>query len=43
MPTDGTYADDYREFCGIWTVNERETFDVFLADNSRIDEEDWRP
>ena len=43
MLTDGTYADDYREFCGIWTVREREAFDAFQADNSRIDEGDWRP
>ena len=43
MTTDGKYADDYREFCGIWTAGERETFDAFQADNSRLDEGDWRP
>jgi len=42
MPTEGKYADDYREFCGIWSVGERESFDAFQADNSRLDEGDWR-
>lgn len=43
MPNGGTYADDYREFCGVWTVREREEFDAFQAENSRIDVGDWRP
>lgn len=43
MSITGTYADDYREFCGIWTNSEREAFDAYQAENSRIDEGDWRP
>jgi hypothetical protein len=43
MPVAGTYVDDYREFCGSWTVAEREAFDGFQADNSRIDTGDWQP
>ncbi len=42
MPNGGRYADDYREFCRLWTQGEREAFDAFQSDNERIDEGDWR-
>jgi hypothetical protein len=41
MPEKGRYADDYREFCGVWTVEERAAFERGQGDNSRIDDEDW--
>jgi hypothetical protein len=42
LPASGTYSDDYREFCGLWTAEELAEFKASQADNSRIDEEDWR-
>lgn len=38
----GEYADDYREFCHVWSQVEREVFDALQSDNARIDEGDWR-
>ncbi len=38
----GGYADDYREFCTVWSQEEREAFDVGQSDNERIDEGAWR-
>ncbi len=38
----GCHADDYREFCGMWTVEERAAFDSFQADNSQVDAGDWQ-
>lgn len=35
-------SDDYREFCGLWTVAEREAFDAFQSENERIDTGDWQ-
>lgn len=42
LPTAGTYSDDYREFCGLWTAEDLAEFNAAQADNRRIDEEDWR-
>lgn len=42
MPVAGKYSDDYREFCGSWTTAERDAFDLFQAENSRIDVGDWQ-
>jgi hypothetical protein len=42
MPARGYFADDYREFCGVWTPDERAAFEKHQADNARVDAEDWR-
>lgn len=42
LPTGQGYADDYREFCGLWTAEEAREFAVAQADNRRIDPEDWQ-
>ncbi len=42
LPAGGLYADDYREFCGVWNSVEREEFDAFQAGNERIDAGDWQ-
>ncbi len=39
---DGAFADDYREFCGMWNDAEYAAFQSAQSDNSRIDEEEWR-
>jgi Acetate kinase len=40
---EGGLSDDYREFCGVWTVAERSEFESRQAENEAIDAEDWRP
>lgn len=42
LPVSGRYSDDYREFCGLWTAENLEEFNVYQTDNRRIDEEDWK-
>jgi len=42
LPSEGRYADDYRDFCGIWSSAEREEFDAFQSENARIDAGDWQ-
>jgi len=42
LPVSGRYADDYREFCGLWSPAERDAFDSFQAENARIDMSDWQ-
>jgi hypothetical protein len=42
LRTDGAFTDDYREFCGLWNEAEYALFQSSQADNSRVDEEDWR-
>ena len=42
LPVGDAYADDYREFCGVWTVAEAAEFEKRQADNTRIDTEDWQ-
>ena len=43
MRTGDAFADDYREFCGLWDEAEFRSFQEAQADNARIDTEDWRP
>ena len=41
LPVSGRYADDYREFCGLWSPADQNAFDTFQAENARIDVGDW--
>lgn len=41
MAVEGYVNDDYREFCGLWTAEERREFEANQAENSRIDASDW--
>ncbi len=41
LPVDGSFSDEYREFCGIWAAEELEEFNASQTENRRIDEEDW--
>ena len=34
--------DDYREFLGCWTQEEKDAFDKVQLENQRIDDEDWQ-
>ena len=43
LRVEGRYADDYREFWGLWCAEEAAAFDAAQADNARVDAEDWRP
>lgn len=42
LPVGVSYADDYREFCGVWTAAEAAEFAGLASDSRRIDPEDWR-
>jgi len=42
LPIEGKYSDDYREFCGCWTIAERQDFDSSQPENSHIDAGDWQ-
>lgn len=42
LPVESSYADDYREFCGVWTAAEAAEFAASQKDNCRIDPEDWQ-
>ncbi len=42
LPLDGTYADDYREFAGLWTAEEREEFERDQTENASVDPGDWK-
>ena len=41
MPEGEVYADEYREFCGLWSSTEKEAFDALQEKNSSIDPQDW--
>ncbi|TVR61229.1 MAG: hypothetical protein EA426_03740 [Spirochaetaceae bacterium] len=41
LPVDGTYADDYREFVGLWTAEEHQQFTRVQRENESIDPQDW--
>jgi hypothetical protein len=41
LPASGGYADDYREFCGIWTAAEQAEFEAAQRENRAVDPEDW--
>ena len=40
LPVGVSYAGDYREFCGVWTVAEAAEFAASHKESSRIDPED---
>jgi hypothetical protein len=42
LPSEEKFADDYREFCGIWTAAQRAEFDASQAGNQRVDDGDWQ-
>ncbi len=42
LRSESRYADDYREFCGLWSAEEAAAFNAAQADNSRIDLADWQ-
>lgn len=37
----GVPQDDSREFCGVWSDQERRAFNARQQENSRIDPEEW--
>lgn len=39
--SEGKLHDDYREFCGLWSEDERKEFDSRQEDNARVDPEEW--
>ncbi len=43
MRVQGKFADDYREFCGLWSAQDLVAFNVLQAGNSEVDEADWLP
>jgi len=42
LPVGGAYADDYREFVGLWTAEEAVEFDTSQAENRSVDPSDWQ-
>jgi len=42
MRVDGRYADDYREFCGLWSAGELAAFNATQTENSSVDAMDWQ-
>jgi hypothetical protein len=42
LSTEEGFADDYREFCGLWLGEGAADFEAVQFENDRIDEEDWR-
>ncbi len=42
LATEKGFADDYREFCGLWSGEEAADFEAVQVENDRIDEDDWR-
>ncbi len=42
LPVGGSYADDYREFCGVWTAAEAAEFAESQRELERVDPEDWK-
>ena len=42
LPTEQGYADDYREFCGLWTAEEAHQFTAAQAENRSVNPEDWQ-
>lgn len=35
------HGDEYAEFCGIWSDEERRSFEETQRENSRVDRSDW--
>ena len=42
LEQEGVYADDYREFCGLWTAEEAASYRVAQKDNDSVDPGDWQ-
>lgn len=42
MRVDGRYADDYREFCGLWSAGDLAAFNATQTENSSVDAMDWQ-
>jgi len=42
LATEEGFADDYREFCGLWSGEEAAEFEAVQVENDQIDEDDWR-
>ncbi len=38
---EGHYPDEYGEFCGVWSVEERAVFESSQTENSQVDPEEW--
>ena len=38
---EGSYSDDYGEFCGVWSVEEHAVFEKSQSGNSEVDPEEW--
>ena len=41
LASDGQFAPDYSEFCGLWSSKEAEKFASTQKENSAIDLRDW--
>jgi hypothetical protein len=41
LPSDSRESGEYDEFCGLWSDEERRSFEAATADNERIDEAAW--
>jgi len=41
LPVRGSYADDYREFVGLWSAEERVAFEKSQVENDSVDDSDW--
>lgn len=41
LPAANGYADEYSEFCGVWTAAETADFEASERENRRVDPEDW--
>ena len=41
LPVEGEHRDDYAEFCGLWSAEERVAFDARLRDVSTVEPADW--
>ncbi|PKL07860.1 MAG: hypothetical protein CVV51_11955 [Spirochaetae bacterium HGW-Spirochaetae-7] len=43
MSVECKFADDYREFCGLWSTDDLAAFTTSQTDNSRVDAANWQP
>lgn len=42
LATSDRENDDYREFLGLWSQAEKDSFDRVQSDNRRVLDEDWK-
>ena len=42
LPSNGKYADDYREFAGVWTAEQAEEFEASQKELRKIDVDEWQ-